>query len=305
MYFTSIPNHKDPTFDEELHFSQFKQRNIIFNVKAERAYCEQLKGFLSIKMVSSGEEWYRINNQELAVRPDQFLILNDEQDYTCRVDSPKDVRIQSIFFTKTFSSAVFRDALSDEEMMLDAPYEQGQSLEFFQTLYRTDEVLRQKISRLISMLDDHVHRADWVDEHLVFLLQYLIGVHKNEVKRVRDVKALKPATRKEIYKRLCIAKDFMHSSFTSDADLSQIGGSACLSTPQLVRQFKAVFEITPHQYLLQVRLENALSLLKNSTLTVQEITWRCGFENASAFCRAFKSRYGHSPLHFRAGEILN
>jgi AraC-like DNA-binding protein len=305
MYFTRIPDHNSPTFNEELHFSQFNDHNIIFNVQPERAYCERHKGFLSIKIVSSGEEWYQVNNQEVAVRPGRFLILNDGQDYTCRVDSPADVSIQSVFFTKTFSSSVFRDALNDEETMLDLPCEQGQSLEFFQTLYETDETVKQKFTSLISVLNNGGYKPDSINEHLVFLLHYLIKAHKNESKRAKEVKALKSSTQREIYKRLCVAKDFIHSTFACDQDLSQIGSSACLSIPQLVRQFKAAFGTTPHQYLLQVRLENALALLRNSSLPVQEITWRCGFEDASAFCRAFKAKYEHSPLHFRVGEILN
>jgi len=305
MYFTRIPDHKSPTFNEELHFSQFNHHNIVFNVQPDKTYCEQHRGFLSIKIVSSGEEWYQINNQEVAVRPGQFLILNDGQDYTCRAELPSDLKIQSVFFTKSFSSSVFRDALNDDRVVLDSPFEQGQSLEFFQTLYKTDETVTQKFSSLISMLDNDGFKKSVVDEHLVFLLHYLIGVHKTEAKRVREVKALKPSTQKEIYKRLCVAKDFIHSTFAGDLDLSSIGNSSCLSTPQLVRQFKSVFGATPHQYLLQVRLQNAHALLKNSSLPVQEITWRCGFENPSAFCRAFKANYGHSPLYFRAGENLN
>jgi AraC family transcriptional regulator len=304
MYFTNIPDHKSPTFNEELHFSQFNHHNIIFNVKPERAYCEQHKGFLSIKVVSSGEEWYQINNQEVAVRPGQFLILNEGQDYTCRVDSPHDLKIQSVFFTKEFSSSVFRDVLSEEDDLLDIPFEHGQSLEFFQKLYKTDEIVTHKFDGLISLLNDGGYKAGLVDEHLIFLLRYMIGAHKKEVKRVKEVKALKPSTQKEIYKRLCVAKDFMHSTFADDMDLSQIGNSSCLSVPQLVRQFKSVFGSTPHQYLLQVRLRNARLLLRNSSLPVNEITWKCGFENVSAFCRAFKTKYGHSPLHFRADERL-
>jgi AraC-like DNA-binding protein len=305
MYFTSIPDHKSPKFNEELHFSQFNHHNIIFNVQPEKTYCEQHRGFLSIKIVSSGEEWYQINNREVAVRPGQFLLLNHGQDYTCRADSPVDLKIQSVFFTKSFSSSVFRDALNDELTMLDLPFEQGQSLEFFQTLYRTDEAVAQKFNQLISELNNVGFQKSSVDEHLVFLLHYLISLHKKEAKRAKEVKALKPSTQKEIYKRLCAAKDLMHSTFSNDLDLSLIGTSACLSVPQLVRQFKSAFGVTPHQYLLQIRLQNAHSLLKNSSLSVQEITWSCGFENASAFCRAFKSSYGESPLFFRKTEILN
>jgi transcriptional regulator GlxA family with amidase domain len=82
-------------------------------------------------------------------------------------------------------------------------------------------------------------------------------------------------------------------------DLSAISNLACLSVPQLVRQFKFVFHATPHQYLVRIRLKRAAELLKLTNKPVHEITWKCGFENFSAFCRAFKSEYGVQPGHFR------
>jgi AraC-like DNA-binding protein len=74
---------------------------------------------------------------------------------------------------------------------------------------------------------------------------------------------------------------------------------ACLSIPQLIRQFKLVFHKTPYQYLNQIRLDHAAELLKHTNHPVQEITWRSGFENASAFCRAFKSAFGVQPGTYR------
>lgn len=300
MYFTSLPDHKRPGFDEELHFSQFKRHNIIFNALAGQRYSVRLIGCLSIKTILSGEEWYDINNHQLAVRPGQFLILNDDQDYSCRVDTAGEVRIQSVFFKAAFASSVFRDALSKEETLLDNPFETGdQPLEFFQTLYDTDPGLEQKLGGLITELNEYGYDSQMVDERLVFLLHHLIRTHKKEAERAARVSAVKPATRKEIYKRLCVAKDFLHSTFMDKQDLSGISNTACLSSPQLVRQFKAVFHTTPHQYLTRIRLSHAARLLKNTSAPVHEITWRCGFENTSAFCRAFKTAYGLPPLHFR------
>ena len=86
MYFTSLPDHQKPGFDEELHFSQFKQHNIIFNALAGKSHNVHHVGCLSIKRILSGEEWYTIDNHQLALRPGRFLILNDEQDYFCRFD---------------------------------------------------------------------------------------------------------------------------------------------------------------------------------------------------------------------------
>ncbi len=303
MYFTSLPDHQKPGFDEELHFSRFKQHNIIFNALASKTYCERLEGSFSIKTILSGEEWYEVNNRQLAVRPGQFLILNDGQDYSCRVETAGEVRIQSVFFTKAFASSVFHDALATEESLLDNPVGEGQTLEFFQTLYETDSGLEQKLTNLIAALNTNGYDSNRVDEHLIFLLHHLISFHKKEVKKCGNVRALKPATRNEIYKRLCVAKDFLHSAFMDKHHLSRISSEACLSTPQLVRQFQAAFGITPHQYLIQIRLGHAARLLKQSSMSVQEITWRCGFENPSAFCRAFKTASGISPLGFRIERL--
>ena len=300
MYFTTLPDHNDPEFDEQSHFSKFQQHNIIFNVLAQKSYHVDHVGCLSIKRILRGEEWYGVDHRQLALRPGQFLILNDEQDYSCRVDTTGEVRIQSIFFQKKFAADVFRDALSGEEVLLDNPFTAGeQTLEFFQTLYETDPWLEQKMLGLITALNENGYDNNSVDEHLVFLLRHMIRTHKKETGRMGRVNAVKPGTRTEIYRRLCVAKDLLHSTFMDKPDLSVISHTACLSTPQLVRQFRAVFQTTPHQYLTRIRLAHASGLLKDTTTPVHEITWRCGFENTSAFCRAFKAEYGVPPHRFR------
>jgi len=300
MYFTSLPDHSKPGFDEQLHFSQFKRHNVIFNAISGKSYCDRHVGCLSIKTVLRGEEWYGIDNHQLAVRPGQFLLLNNDQDYSCRIDSAGDVRILSVFFRKEFASSVFRDALNREEALLDNPFETGEpTLEFFQTLYDTNPGVAQKLQGLVTSLNKYGYDSNMVDEQLVFLLHDLIRVHKTETRRASQVSAIKPGTRTEIYKRLCIAKDILHSSFMDKPDLSVISNTACLSVPQLIRQFKTVFKTTPHLYLTRIRLAHAAGLLKHTSTPVHEITWKCGFENSSAFCRAFKAEYGVPPLHFR------
>jgi AraC-like DNA-binding protein len=252
-------------------------------------------------MVSGGEECYGIGRRQLTVRPGQFLILNNDQEYSCRVNTSGRVRVQSIFFRKEFASAAFHDALCKEDTLLDNPFDQPTRLpEFFQALDYIDPVLEQDLNGLINALDENGYNADMVDERLLFLMRHLIRVHKTETYRTGQVDAIKQSTKTEIFKRLCIARDLLHSSFMDRPDLSDISNAACLSTPQLIRQFKTVFHTTPHQYLVQVRLSHAARLLQHTSAPVHEITWRCGFEDSSAFCRAFKSVYGVSPLHYRA-----
>jgi AraC-like DNA-binding protein len=256
-------------------------------------------GCLSFKTVLSGEEWYGVNNHRLAVRPGQFLILNDDQHYSCHIDEEAHAQIFSVFFKKDFASSVLRDALQREETLLDDPMENGTAPEFFQTLNNITPALQTQLGGLLTTLDSEGYNAAVVDEHLVFLLHSLISAHKSEARRAKGVKAVKAGTRTEIYKRLCVARDILHSSYMDHPDLDLLSNVACLSVPQLVRQFKAVFHTTPHQYLIRIRLQRAAELLRQTGKPVHEIAWLCGFENTSAFCRAFKSAFGTQPQGFR------
>jgi len=294
MYFTSLPDHSNPLFDEQLHFSRFKKQNIIFNALSKESHCDHHVGCLSFKTVLSGEEWYGVSNRHLAVRPGQFLILNNDQNYSCHIDKGESVRTLSVFFKKEFASSVFCNALTNEETLLNNPFRDGDTPEFFQTLRSVDSTLLLQLKNLVASLEREGYNSFTVDEYLVFLLNYLVTVHQSDSNLSKKVNAVKSSTKIELYKRLCIAKDFLHSYYHDKVDLNAISAAACLSVPQLVRQFKSVFHTTPHQYLMKIRLQRAAELLKNE-IPVNEIAWCCGFENVSAFCRAFKSEYRVQP----------
>lgn len=300
MYFTCLPDNTKPGFDEQLHFSKFKKNNIIFNAESSYSRCDYHVGCLSFKTVLSGEEWYGIDNYKLAIRPGQFLILNDDQTYSCAIEKGEKTKILSIFFKKEFASSVFSDMLHREEILIDNPIaDNPKTIEFFQTLNNIDPRLQAQLYNLISSLNNNGYDSCMVDVQLVFLLRHLIRMNKSEFKRTKNVNAIKRNTRIEIYKRLCIAKNILHSSYMLKLDLNAISNMACLSVPQLIRQFRFVFHATPYQYLSRIRLSHAIELLKYSDKPIHQIAWDCGFENTSAFCRAFKSEYGTQPNSFR------
>ncbi|MBC9909945.1 AraC family transcriptional regulator [Chitinophaga varians] len=301
MYFTRLPDHTQPGFDEALHFNKFRKHNIIFHAESKDSHCEDHVGCLSVKTVLSGEETYGVDGRQLVIRPGQFLLLNNDQRYSCRISSEEKVRCLSIFFKNEFAAVVLSDILHREEMLLDDPAVGGGSMpEFFQTLRQITPDMGMQLSGLIRALETTGYNEAMTDEYLVFLLRCLVGVHRSDVKSVSQVKAVKASTRKEVYKRLCIAREVLHASHGENIDLGKIGAQAGLSVPQLVRQFKSVFHTTPYQYLTDIRLKQSAELLRHTDKPVQDIAWSCGFEDAGAFSRAFRAVYGMPPTRFRA-----
>ena len=56
-------------------------------------------------------------------------------------------------------------------------------------------------------------------------------------------------------------------------------------------------------YISDKRFENAVKMLKESTRSVEEIAFECGFSAASSFTRFFKNKIGISPLEFRKENL--
>jgi AraC-like DNA-binding protein len=66
-----------------------------------------------------------------------------------------------------------------------------------------------------------------------------------------------------------------------------------------LRVFKRVTGMTPHQYVIAVRLSRAASALARSRRPVLEIALDAGFNDLSMFNRRFRETYGVAPLGYR------
>lgn len=68
-----------------------------------------------------------------------------------------------------------------------------------------------------------------------------------------------------------------------------------LEKSQFYAYYRQFFHSTPHNDLLQVRLDKAKNLLTNEALPIQQVALSCGFRNMSHFSRYFKQQCGCSP----------
>jgi AraC-like DNA-binding protein len=104
-------------------------------------------------------------------------------------------------------------------------------------------------------------------------------------------------TKMYLYKRIVDAKLFIDNHFAEDLDLEQISNQAHFSKFHFIRLFKKAFGLSPCQYLISVRLQQAKQLfLKDKS--VAEVCIAVGFQSTPSFCTLFKRRYGYSPREF-------
>jgi AraC-like DNA-binding protein len=98
-----------------------------------------------------------------------------------------------------------------------------------------------------------------------------------------------------VYVHLRHAKDVIDRDFAQPLDIPALAREAHASSAHFVRSFKKDFGETPHQYLLRRRIERAKELLRNTRLSVTEVSLAVGFRSLGSFSTAFRQLVGEAP----------
>ena len=98
----------------------------------------------------------------------------------------------------------------------------------------------------------------------------------------------------DFYRRIVQAKLYIDNHYGRQIDLFAIADEAYYSKFHFARKFKEVYQRTPHQYLIFVRMEQAKMLLAKG-VPLSEVSTSVGFEELSSFSKSFKRYAGINP----------
>lgn len=101
--------------------------------------------------------------------------------------------------------------------------------------------------------------------------------------------------------RIAMILEYMDEGGDAGSDLTILAEKAGLNKNSLIRIFKKEVGCTPYRYLTQKRIEQSLKLMENSTLSLDEISEKCGYCDRFQFSRMFKSLMNISPGRYRKG----
>ncbi|HMQ47874.1 MAG TPA: AraC family transcriptional regulator [Saprospiraceae bacterium] len=91
----------------------------------------------------------------------------------------------------------------------------------------------------------------------------------------------------------------IHENWEQALDFKAIAKEQNVSYEWLRKAFKAEKDISPGQYLLNLKIEKSGQMLRETTLTVAEIATKSGFESEFYFSRIFKKKMGQAPSSYR------
>lgn len=91
------------------------------------------------------------------------------------------------------------------------------------------------------------------------------------------------------------AVGYIRHNFQTALTINEVAEEAGISERYLRKLFVQYLNLSPLDYLNQIRINKSIELLRNTELSVKEICYRCGFQSPQYFSRIFKQQTGMSP----------
>ena len=102
-----------------------------------------------------------------------------------------------------------------------------------------------------------------------------------------------------VYQRIADVVAYIQKNYAEQMKLERLARIGGMSVTQLERHIQRIFQLTPKQLIIKVRIEAAIRLLLERERSIADIAYACGYADHSAFSRQFKVVVGISPTDYR------
>ncbi len=211
------------------------------------------------------------------VGPSTLFVSNPDEGQSARMDDGERWLYRAFYLTR---AAI--DAVGESVGIKAAPY-------FMRNMLSDTDLIERfgHLHHVLEIGDDHLHADELTIDTFKSLFQrYGSGGGRPErAPRSRAVAG-----------RII---ELMHARHAENLGLGELADFAGLTRFQLIGLFKRTVGLTPHAYLIHIRLNAACRLLKRG-FPLAESALAAGFCDQSALSRHFKRCYGITPAQFAA-----
>jgi AraC-like DNA-binding protein len=183
---------------------------------------------------------------------------------------------------------------------------ENEDWEIAERIYNATDAFKKRIATLLSFRDTCSSFITMQTEAIVrSTLAEVVSYNHHSNNESLKLEVKKTSTRTENYKRLATAREWIEDNFNQPLSLNNLARLTSMNEQHFLRQFKRVFHKTPHQYLIDRRIDEARKLLRSNNLSVQEVCSTVGWESVATFTHLFKQRIGVAPGEYRSTSGSN
>ena len=89
--------------------------------------------------------------------------------------------------------------------------------------------------------------------------------------------------------------DYIRQNFKKEINIGDISTHLGISERYLRKIFTQYLNMSPLDYLTQIRINSAIEMLRITDMSIKEVCFQCGFQSPQYFSRIFKQQTGVSP----------
>ena len=259
--------------------SEFASMALIYVTYAAYFFCDrsfcvsqnEMKQYL-LCYVEQGSLTVTYQEQEVKARKGELMLLDCRKAFTHYAEH--DVSFRHIYFNGASSGAYMR-LLSDGEGILVRPVCSVEVQSAIQSIFAL--IMQKSCS-----------------EHLVSVhMQRILAELAEEKKRGNGIQNA----------AVLQAISFMENHFSESLTIEQIATQVGLSEFYFSRLFRRSTSLSPHAYLVSLRITMARQLLAVTQKSVERIAEECGFHSTTNFIRSFREHVGCTPKQYRRSTV--
>jgi len=219
-----------------------------------------------------------------------------------------DVKVKSIYFDPSFINDIlnYDNIRGDRKGFSIATVQDCYLLlsfldreeDHFKGRYEMEEDVFQKVSRLFGFIDRELAEERdmyWPCRSRSYLLELLVLIT-----RLYDSnKNTSGSEPNQIPDNISGVINYLNNNYKEKITLQQLATLFTTNRTTLNDQFNKVTKLSVNEYLIEMRVDLAATMLRDSLIPISEIIWRVGFTNNSHFWRTFKKHTLYSPSEYR------
>ncbi|ANY72587.1 AraC family transcriptional regulator [Paenibacillus ihbetae] len=259
--------------------------------------------YFQIWYVAKGALSHTVNNRTYQLTKGDIFVIPPFTLHSVTIPKDGDYEIYGCEFMPSFVNERFEE-FPEEEVFFD--------MAFLGSFLREDTDAQARISLdggtetavrnvMKEMLMEYERRAPFfqltLKAQLLVLLSILVRQVNGELVREGFEKSEKY---REIMTKVV---DYIHRHYQEDLKLHALCDLSNLSRSTFCQVFKDWTGKTFNRYLTDLRILQAMVMLKQADLSVTDVCYSTGFNELSYFCRIFKKYTGISPTEFRKQAI--
>jgi len=256
----------------------------------------------SIKYVYEGVEQYKVNGINNKLLRGHCLIVNNESDVLAECGTGKNKKEinlgMSVFLTPMIIGEVLEASKIWPKDILTGYHETPAPVIFYDGVIKNDQFV-ENLKKHFLLLSASSETQDLDEGYYYEICEELFQFQCNIFKQLYGIKKVKYSTKQEILKRVLLAKEIIDNDYLQNFDLNYLAKESSLSKYFLIKSFKQVFKITPHQYHIRLKINKAKELLQHKNLSISEVAWLLNYPNIFTFSRQFHLTTQYSPSRFK------